>query len=114
MLHLVPQWQSSDRHVKLKTIMQDRPDLIESELSGLAFDSNQQIFKTAHIEIMFSQTPPTPALALRAHAQAPAGAYAHTEASLAATRISSPASVSSWLGAFPSPANAFKPPTVLN
>ncbi len=62
MLHLVPQWQSSDRHVKLKTIMQDRPDLIESELSGLAFDSNQQLFKTAHIEIMFSQTPPSPIL----------------------------------------------------
>jgi hypothetical protein len=41
---------------------QDRPDLIESELSGLAFDSNQQIFKTAHIDIMFSQTPPTPVL----------------------------------------------------
>ena len=62
MLHLVPRWQSSDRHVKLKTIMQDRPDLIESELSGLAFDSNQQIFKTAHIEIMFGQTPPVPVL----------------------------------------------------
>jgi hypothetical protein len=58
MLHLVPRWQSSDRHVKLKTIMQDRPDLIESELAGLAFDSNQQIFKTTHIEIMFSQPPP--------------------------------------------------------
>jgi hypothetical protein len=25
MLHLVPRWQSSDKHVKLKTIMQDRP-----------------------------------------------------------------------------------------
>ena len=62
MLHLVPRWQSSDRHVKLKTIMQDRPDLIESELSGLAFDSNQQIFKTAHIETMFEQTPPPPVL----------------------------------------------------
>jgi len=62
MLHLVPRWQSSDRHVKLKTIMQDRPDLIESELSGLAFDSNHQIFKTAHIEIMFAQKPPQPVL----------------------------------------------------
>jgi hypothetical protein len=58
MLHLVPRWQSSDRHVKLKTIMQDRPDLIESELSGLAFDSNQQLFKTAHLDIMFTQKPP--------------------------------------------------------
>ena len=62
MLHLVPRWQSSDRHVKLKTIMQDRPDLIESELAGLAFDSNQQIFKTAHIETMFNQPPPVPVL----------------------------------------------------
>lgn len=42
--------------------MQDRPDLIESELSGLAFDSNQQLFKTALIEIMFSQTPPAPVI----------------------------------------------------
>lgn len=62
MLHLVPRWQSSDRHVKLKTIMQDRPDLIESELSGLAFDSNHQIFKSAHIEVMFAQKPPHPVL----------------------------------------------------
>ena len=42
--------------------MQDRPDLIESELSGLAFDSNQQIFKTAHIETMFHQPAPIPVL----------------------------------------------------
>jgi hypothetical protein len=62
MLHLVPRWQSSDRHVKLKTIMQDRPDLIESELSGLAFDSNQQIFKSSHIDVMFAQPPPDPIL----------------------------------------------------
>ena len=48
-------WQSADRHVKLKTIMQDRPDLIESELSGLAFDSLQQVFKPDHIELMFQQ-----------------------------------------------------------
>lgn len=62
MLHLVPRWQSSDRHVKLKTIMQDRPDLIESELSGLAFDSNHQIFRSADLEIMFAQAPPRPVL----------------------------------------------------
>ncbi len=62
MLHLVPRWQSSDRHVKLKTIMQDRPDLIESELSGLAFDSNQQVFKSSHIDIMFTQPTPEPIL----------------------------------------------------
>jgi hypothetical protein len=62
MLHLVPRWQSSDRHIKLKTIMEDRPDLIQSELSGLAFDSCQQIFKGSHLEIMFNQPPPTPVL----------------------------------------------------
>lgn len=53
-------WQSADRHVKLKTIMQDRPDLIESELSGLAFDSLQQVFKAEHIEVMFKQPIPPP------------------------------------------------------
>lgn len=44
------------------SLSQDRPDLIESELSGLAFDSNQQIFKPAHIDIMFQQAPPAPVL----------------------------------------------------
>lgn len=58
MLHLVPRWQSGDRHMKLKTIMQDRPDLIESELSGLAFDSLQQVFRSADMDIMFTQPPP--------------------------------------------------------
>jgi len=60
MLHLVPRWQSGDRHIKLKTVMQDRPDLIESELSGLAFDSLQQVFRGADLDIMFSQAPPPP------------------------------------------------------
>jgi hypothetical protein len=59
MLHLVPRWQSGDRHVKLKTVMQDRPDLIESELSGLAFDSLQQVFRSVDMDIMFSQPPPS-------------------------------------------------------
>ena len=40
--------------------MQDRPDLIESELSGLAFDSLQQVFKAEHIEVMFKQPIPPP------------------------------------------------------
>lgn len=39
-------------------VQQDRPDLIESELSGLAFDSLQQIFKTELIQTMFDQPPP--------------------------------------------------------
>ena len=33
MLHLVPQWQSSARHERLKAVMCDRPDLIQSELA---------------------------------------------------------------------------------
>jgi len=45
MLHLVPSWQSSDKHVRLKTVMQDRPYLIAYELSGLAFDALQQCFR---------------------------------------------------------------------
>ncbi len=62
MLHLVPRWQSSDKHVKLKTIMQDRPDLIESELSGMAFDSLQQCFRPDDIEALFAQEPLPPLL----------------------------------------------------
>jgi hypothetical protein len=31
--------------MRLKTVMQDRPDLIASELSGLAFDALQQCFR---------------------------------------------------------------------
>ena len=58
MLHMVPRWQSSDKHVKLKTVMEDRPDLIESELSGMAFNSLQQVFRSKDLEIMFTQ--PTP------------------------------------------------------
>ena len=33
--------------------MQDRPDLIESELSGLAFDSLQQCFRPGDIDALF-------------------------------------------------------------
>jgi hypothetical protein len=60
MLHLVPRWQSSERHIRLKTIMQDRPDLIESELSGLAFDSLQSCFRSKDIANMFQQEPLQP------------------------------------------------------
>ena len=42
--------------------MQDRPDLIQSELSGLAFSSCQQLFRSAHLDVMFSQPPPEPEL----------------------------------------------------
>ena len=57
MLHLVPMWQSEDRHRKLKVMMQDRPDLIQSELAGLAFDSLQQVFRKTDINIAMSLAP---------------------------------------------------------
>ena len=37
--------------------MADRPDLIQSELAGLAFDSAQSIFRSKDIDEMFSQEP---------------------------------------------------------
>jgi hypothetical protein len=37
--------------------MQDRPDLIQSELAGLAFDAQQSIFRPEDIETMFTQAP---------------------------------------------------------
>ncbi len=58
MLHLVPQWQSSVRHERLKSVMADRPDLIQSELSGLAFDSLQQCFRATDIDALMNSTPP--------------------------------------------------------
>jgi len=33
--------------------MQDRPDLIQSELSGVAFDSMQQAFRACDVDYMF-------------------------------------------------------------
>jgi hypothetical protein len=57
MLHLVPMWQSEERHRKLKIMMQDRPDLIQSELAGLAFDSLQQVFRKSDIAIAMALKP---------------------------------------------------------
>ena len=37
---------------------QDRPDLVVSELAGLAFDSLQQAFRPGDLDVMFSQKPP--------------------------------------------------------
>lgn len=37
--------------------MQDRPDLIQSELAGLAFDSLQQVFRKSDVEIAYSLEP---------------------------------------------------------
>jgi len=39
--------------------MQDRPDLIQSELAGLAFDSLQQVFRKGDIALAF-ETPGLP------------------------------------------------------
>lgn len=41
-------------------LSQDRPDLIISELSGLAFDSLQQAFRPDDLDTMFNQEPPEP------------------------------------------------------
>lgn len=78
MLHLVPQWQSSVRHERLKEVMADRPDLIQSELAvflfyfhlsshfftdmlvqGLAFDALQQCFRAADIDSLLTMKPPS-------------------------------------------------------
>jgi len=45
-----------------REIMSDRPDLIQSELSGMAFDSLQVVFRSTDVEIMFTQEPPAPTL----------------------------------------------------
>ena len=58
MLHLVPRWQSSTRHERLRVVMADRPDLIQSELSGLAFDALQQCFRTEDIDAVMTMKPP--------------------------------------------------------
>jgi hypothetical protein len=57
MLHLVPRWQSSQKHEKMKLVMQDRPDLIQSELAGVAFDSLQQAFRPEDIDQMYGLKP---------------------------------------------------------
>lgn len=53
MLHLVPSWQESEKHRRLKVMMSDRPDLIQSELAGLAFDSLQNVFRKGDIVLAF-------------------------------------------------------------
>jgi hypothetical protein len=63
MLHLMPQWQSSERMIRLQTIMSDRPDLIESELSGIASNTLQSCFRGRDIATMFEQDPLPPVYA---------------------------------------------------
>jgi hypothetical protein len=51
---LIPRWQDADKHRRLKLIMSDRPDLINSEMGGVAFSSIDQCFKQALLKKMFS------------------------------------------------------------
>ena len=63
MLHLVPSWPSSEKHLRLKKVMEDRPDLIASELSGLAFDALQQCFRKNDVErMLYELRAPTPVI----------------------------------------------------
>ena len=58
MQHLIPRWQDADKHRRLKIIMSDRPDLINSEMGGVAFNSVDQCFKQALLKQMFSDVIP--------------------------------------------------------
>ena len=50
--------QDEDKHRRLKTIMSDRPDLIVSEMGGVAFSSVDQCFRAVDIMRMFETTIP--------------------------------------------------------
>ena len=58
MQHLIPRWQDADKHRRLKIIMSDRPDLINSEMGGVAFNSVDQCFKQSLLKQMFNETIP--------------------------------------------------------
>jgi len=58
MQHLIPRWQDADKHRRLKIIMSDRPDLINSEMGGVAFSSIDQCFKQALLKKMFEEEIP--------------------------------------------------------
>jgi hypothetical protein len=46
--------QDADKHRRLKIIMSDRPDLINSEMGGVAFSSIDQCFKQNDLKKMFT------------------------------------------------------------
>ena len=46
--------QDEEKHRQLKTIMSDRPDLINSELGGMAVSGTTQCFKALYLQRMFS------------------------------------------------------------
>jgi hypothetical protein len=55
-LDFVVWWQDADKHRRLKIIMSDRPDLINSEMGGVAFSSIDQCFKQNDLKRMFNVT----------------------------------------------------------
>jgi len=57
-MHLIPAWHTEDKHDRLKIIMSERPDLINSEMSGVAFSSVDQAFRQCDLKRMFSSCPP--------------------------------------------------------
>lgn len=50
--------QDEEKHRRLKTIMSDRPDLINSELGGMAVAGTDQCFKQAYLKRMFADMIP--------------------------------------------------------
>ena len=52
-MHLIPAWHTQEKHDRLRTIMSDRPDLINSEMSGVAFSSVDQCFRPPDLKRMF-------------------------------------------------------------
>ena len=55
-------WQSSSRHARMRDIMADRSDLIQSELAGLCFDATQELFSATHLDTMFNMIGPLPSI----------------------------------------------------
>ena len=58
MAHLIPRWQDGDKHRRLKTIMSDRPDLINSELGGVAIGNQDQCFRAVDLKRAFDEAVP--------------------------------------------------------
>ena len=52
--HLIPRWQDEEKHRRLKTIMSDRPDLINSELGGMAVAGTDQCFKQVRLSVAYT------------------------------------------------------------
>lgn len=75
LLHLVPRWQSSSKHERLRKVMEDRPDLIKSELSVSLFTSTVlplQLAAGAGVPTTLFVLVPEQSRGLAEHAAAPA------------------------------------------